>query len=87
LRGPRGSGGDGLSTLDLTEATRFVERYVSAGGPARPLGEIELRQLIRQRIRRDIGFERGVRPRRVLLGAYDVHHRARQLEAWRALRP
>ena len=71
--------GDGLETLDLTAALEFVDAYRAAGGPARRIRDHDLRQLVRQRLRWEVGCERA-RP------SYDPEYEARQLRAFHALR-
>ncbi|MEN3221084.1 hypothetical protein [Mycolicibacterium porcinum] len=50
------------------------------------LTEIALRQLIRQRIRAEVAYDRATASTR-LIDAEDIEYQARQLEAFRALRP
>lgn len=86
LAGAAWEWGLGRDTLDLTAAERFVEHYLAAGGTAGRLDEIALRQLIRQRIRAEVAYDRATASTR-LMDAEDIEYQARQLEAFRALRP
>lgn len=79
--------GDGLSTLDLSAALRFIGRYVTAGGPAAPLTEEELAQLVRERLRMDVTYNRAARRHGAPCDAADLEYEARQLEAFQSLRP
>lgn len=86
LAGAAWEWGLGRDTLDLTAAERFVEHYLAAGGTAGRIDEISLRQLIRQRIRREVAYDRATVSTRVI-DAEDIEYQSRQLEAFRALRP
>jgi len=79
--------GDGLWTLELDAAKSFVSDYKTAGGPAAPVSEGELRQLVRQRIRWEVRYARVAREGAVLHDAADLDYEAQQLEAFRILRP
>lgn len=79
--------GDGLWRLELGAAMSFVSDYKTCGGPALPVSEAELRQLVRQRIRWEVSYARAAREGGVLDDANDLDHEARQLEAFRVLRP
>jgi aminoglycoside phosphotransferase (APT) family kinase protein len=70
--------GDGLTTLDLAAALEFVDAYRAAGGPARRIGEHDLRQLVRERLRWEAGHRRA--------NGGDADHAKRQLEAFHRLR-
>lgn len=70
---------DGLETLDLASALEFVDVYRAAGGPARRIGEHDLRPLVRQRLRWEVGYQRA-NP------SYDAEYEAHQLRAFHALR-
>lgn len=74
--------GDGLSSLgsDLEGARAFVADYAAAGGPARPIDEEALRQLVRQRIRWEVEYARAAHET-------DSSYEARQLQAFGVLRP
>lgn len=71
--------GDCLDTLDLDPALAFVEAYRAAGGPARRLGEHDLRQLVRQRLRWESGYRRAHT-------RFDLEYESRQLRAFHRLR-
>ena len=71
--------GDCLDSLDLEPALAFVDAYRSAGGPARRLGEHDLRQLVRERLRWESGYRRANAPD-------DTEYEARQLRAFHLLR-
>lgn len=71
--------GDCLDTLDLEPALAFVDAYRAAGGPARRLGEHDLRQLVRQRLRWESSHRRATVPD-------DTEYEARQLRAFHGLR-
>lgn len=86
LAGAAWEWGLGRETLDLAAAERFIEHYLAAGGTAGRLDEVALRQLIRQRIRNEIAYDRATASMRVI-DAEDIEYQARQLEAFRALRP
>lgn len=86
LAGAAWEWGLGRDTLDLAAAQRFVEHYLAAGGTAGRIDEIALRQLIRQRIRDEVAYDRATASTRVI-DAEDAEYQARQLEAFRALRP
>jgi hypothetical protein len=63
-------------TGDLGPALAFVDVYRAAGGPARRIGEHDLRQLVRQRLRWEIGYRRANEPGDIeyevsQIGAYD----------------
>jgi aminoglycoside phosphotransferase (APT) family kinase protein len=79
--------GDGLTTLDLAPAMHFIARYVAAGGPAGPIGEEDLRQLVRRRLRSEVLAARAARLRGVAHDADDYEYEARQLRAFQLLRP
>jgi Ser/Thr protein kinase RdoA (MazF antagonist) len=81
--------GDGLSTLgsDLEGARTFVEDYVAAGGPAHPIDDVTLRQLTRQRLRWEVEYARAAHERGEALDEDDRGYEARQLQAFRVLRP
>lgn len=78
--------GDGLGTLDLAPAERFVEHYLDAGGTATALTERSLRQLVRARIRSDVAYDRATSGAGDL-DPDDLAYQRRQLEAFAALRP
>lgn len=71
--------GDCLDTLDLGPALAFVDAYRAAGGPARRIGEHDLRQLVRQRLRWESSYRRANEPD-------DAEYEARQLRAFHGLR-
>lgn len=71
--------GDCLDTLDLDPALAFVDAYVAAGGPARRIGEHDLRQLVRQRLRWESAYVRAN-------GSLDVEYEGRGLRAYHRLR-
>lgn len=71
--------GDCLKTLDLEPALAFVDAYRAAGGPARRIGEHDLRQLVRQRLRWESGYRRANTP-------FDLEYESRQLRAFHRLR-
>lgn len=81
--------GDGLSTLgsDLEVILTFVADYVAAGGPALPIDEQTLRQLVRQRLRREVEYARATHDLGAALNHDDREYEARQLQAFRVLRP
>lgn len=78
--------GDGLSTLDLGPPMAFVARYVAAGGTAAPIGEEELAQLVRERLRMEVGYNRAAWRAGAPRDADDLKYEARQIEAFRTLR-
>ena len=71
--------GDCLASLDLGPALAFVDAYRAAGGPARRIGEHDLRQLVRQRLRWESGYARANQP-------FDLEYESRQLRAFHRLR-
>lgn len=71
--------GDCLETLDLDPAVAFVDVYRAAGGPARRIGEHDLRQLVRQRIRLEVAYDRVRLPD-------DTEYQELQLRAFHRLR-
>ena len=71
--------GDCLDSLDLEPALAFVDAYRAAGGPARRLGEHDLRQLVRERLRWESAYRRANAPD-------DTEYEARQLRAFHLLR-
>ncbi len=81
--------GDGLSTLgsDLEGARTFVADYVAAGGPAHPVDEEALRQLIRQRLRWEVEYARAADESGAVSDEDGSSYEARQLQAFRVLRP
>lgn len=77
---------DGLATLDLTDAHRFIDDYLAAGGTATRIDETSLRQLIRSRIRGEVAYDRATSaPER--LTPDDREYQEQQLRAFQALRP
>lgn len=87
LAGAAWEWGAGRDTLDLTEAGRFVDRYLAEGGTAPAIDETALRQLIRERIRREVAYDRATTPADAGPDPEDAAYRHRQVEAFRALRP
>lgn len=79
--------GDVLWTLDLTPARGFIDAYVTAGGPAEPIDERALCQLIRQRVRAEIAYSRAVVNPDEPLAPDDAAYDAQQLKAFAQLRP
>jgi Ser/Thr protein kinase RdoA (MazF antagonist) len=79
--------GAGLRTMDLNRPLHFIDEYVSAGGPAHRIDEIMLRQLVRERLRREVRYGRSARARGVPHNADDYRYESHQLDAFRALRP
>lgn len=71
--------GDCLHTGDLGPALAFVDAYRAAGGPARRIGEHDLRQLVRQRLRWESGYRRAHAP-------FDLEYESLQLRAFHRLR-
>ena len=71
--------GDCLDSLDLGPALAFVDAYRAAGGPARRIGEHDLRQLVRQRLRWECASRGANEPE-------DTEYEARQLRAFHGLR-
>lgn len=71
--------GDCLRTLDLGPALDFVDAYRRAGGPARRIGEHDLRQLVRQRLRWESAYRRAHT-------SVDLEYEARRLRAFHRLR-
>lgn len=78
--------GDGLRTLDLTVAMEFVSDYEQAGGPAGMLNRSGLAHLVRDRIRRDVQYERSARRGGRDVQSGDREYEASQLHAFHALR-
>ena len=78
--------GDGLRTGELGRVARFAATYRQAGGPAAALTETALRQLIRQRLRREIRYKRGTGFETVS-AAEDDAYTAAQTAAYWELRP
>lgn len=66
-------------THDLEPAMAFVDAYRAAGGPARRIGEHDLRQLVRQRLRWEVAYSRAS-------GSADAEYEAGQLRAFHGLR-
>jgi Ser/Thr protein kinase RdoA (MazF antagonist) len=79
--------GDGLWTFDFAEAHEFIEAYHAAGGVAQGVDDIALRQIVRERIRREVRYARAVRARGIAHDDDDHEYEARQLEAFAVLRP
>ncbi|MQA87929.1 MAG: phosphotransferase [Streptosporangiales bacterium] len=79
--------GDGPSTLDVGPAMAFVIRYATAGGTATPVGEEELAQLVRERLRMEVGYNRAAWRDGAPRDADDLEYEAPQLEAFQSLRP
>jgi len=73
--------------LDLTGVRQFVRQYLDAGGPARPMDDVMLRQLIRQRLRNDVSYAAGATGRGTALDEADREYHARQIESFWHLRP
>lgn len=71
--------GDCLDSLDLGPALEFVDAYKAAGGPARRIGEHDLRPLVRQRLRWEASHRRATE-------GEGSEYEARQLRAFHALR-
>ncbi|HEX4906665.1 MAG TPA: phosphotransferase [Acidimicrobiales bacterium] len=71
--------GDCLHGGDLAPALTFVDAYRAAGGPARRIGEHDLRQLVRQRLRWESGYRRAHTP-------FDLEYESLQLRAFHRLR-
>lgn len=86
LAGAAWEWGDGLTTLDLTAAHRFIEQYFESGGTVAAMDEIMLRQLIRSRIRSEVAYDRASTSPDSL-SADDHAYQCRQLQAFRELRP
>nr|WP_280264685.1 phosphotransferase [Nocardia wallacei] len=86
LAGAAWEWGDGLTTLDLTAARRFIEDYLRVGGTVTAMDETTLRQLIRSRIRSEVAYDRATTGPDGL-SAEDRAYQRRQLQAFRALRP
>ena len=78
--------GGGLRTVQLGRAARFTTSYRQAGGPAASLTETALRQLIRQRLRREIQYKRAADVEAALT-AEDHAYLAAQSAAYWELRP
>jgi Ser/Thr protein kinase RdoA (MazF antagonist) len=78
---------DGLSSLDLDDAREFMDEYREAGGTARPVDEVALRQLVRDRLRREVRYSRACRLRGLQHDEDDHEYEARQIEVFFALRP
>jgi Ser/Thr protein kinase RdoA (MazF antagonist) len=77
---------DGLATGQLGRAQDFIAVYRQAGGTAGELGQTALVQLIRQRLRWEIGCRRAARPGHAFTAA-DEAYLAAQLAAFRELAP
>ncbi|HVM55623.1 MAG TPA: phosphotransferase [Acidimicrobiales bacterium] len=71
--------GDCLDSLDLDPALAFVDAYRAAGGPARRIGEHDLRQLVRQRLRWESAYARAN-------SRLDADYEGRRLRAFHRLR-
>lgn len=71
--------GNGLWAEDLDNVFEFVDRYLAAGGTAHPLSELDLRQLVRSRLRREIRYSRLHNP--------DPDYEARQILVYERLEP
>lgn len=87
LAGAAWEWGAGRDTLDLTEAGRFIDRYLAEGGTASTIDDTALRQLIRERIRREVAYDRATTPADAVPDPDDVAYQHRQMQAFRALRP
>lgn len=74
-------------TLDLGAALRFVDTYVAAGGTADRIGEVELAQLVRDRIRMEVNYSHATGQWGVSTDPEEVEYEARQLRAFRQLAP
>lgn len=70
--------GDGLWSDDLDRVFEFVELYVKTGGTAVGLTDVELRQLVRARLRREVRYSR--------LHNHDPDYEARQVQVFHRLR-
>jgi Ser/Thr protein kinase RdoA (MazF antagonist) len=78
---------NGLWTGDLGDAFDFVEMYVAAGGTARTIHEVEMRQLVRQRLRWEVRYARAADQRGVALDDDDREYEAQQVDMFHRLRP
>lgn len=74
-------------TRRLDAARRFVQTYVDAGGTAERIGDEELVQLIRGRIRMEVTYDCATGQWGISDEAEDREYEANQLAAFRALRP
>ena len=79
--------GGELGTADLAEAHEFIEEYRETGGPARRIDDVTLRQLIRERLRREVRYSRAAHLRMVALDDDDLEYEALQIETFAMLRP
>lgn len=70
--------GDGLWADDLDSVFHFIGLYVDAGGTSDGLTEVELRQLVRARLRNEMRYSRQ--------HSYDAEYEARQLLTFDRLR-
>ncbi|GAB3416446.1 hypothetical protein GCM10027569_39170 [Flindersiella endophytica] len=72
-------------TLDPTRALRFVDTYVAAGGTADRIGEAELTQLVRGRIRMEVTYSHATGQWGASADPEEAEYEARQLRAFREL--
>lgn len=70
--------GDGLWADNLDDVFTFVDVYVHSGGSSPRLTDVELRQLVRARLRREVQYSR--------LHSHDPEYEARQLLIYDRLR-
>lgn len=77
--------GQGLQTLRVEGALDFISWYVAACGPVARLGEKEVRQLVRDRIRREVRYNRTAW--QAGWTEPESEHEALQVRAFHVLRP
>lgn len=74
-------------SVDLNAAMRFVDAYVAAGGPAARIDADELAQLVRGRIRMEVTYSHATGQWGASEDPEELEYEARQLTAFRELRP
>jgi Ser/Thr protein kinase RdoA (MazF antagonist) len=79
--------GDGLWADNLDEVHEFMHAYREAGGPAEPLDDVSLRQLVRQRLRAEVHYVIQAQARGTVLDDDDLEYHHRTREVLSRLRP
>ena len=77
--------GDGLWTDDFDDVFEFVDAYRAASGPAGPLTETELFQLVRARLQAEVRYAAAAAAGGIPLDADDEAYRRRQIEMFHRL--